>query len=880
VANSKVYSGRAALTAGTGVANNMAPADGTGVANNTALAAGKALAGRKAPISGRAATDARVLTGRTPVAVIVAALIASPVLAQNAAEASDDSGAGDNQLDTVIVTGTSKARTELKTPLVATSISADKLQQLAANSTADILTTVPALKAEGGGGEVAANIFVAGLPSGGQYQFTPLEYNGMPVIGSMGLNSSAPDVYYRTDLGIERLEFVRGGVSNLFGVGGIGGTINFIDKTGSDTATGIAQLELSDHNRVRTDFATSGPVTEGLYYALSGFYRYDNGPLDTGFPTEGYQVRGNLKKIFDTGEVKLYFQGIDDRDQFYGDIPLTSNGYHLARGNNGNVVNTTETSALDYSSFNTPSGRFVSQVDQGAATRGYSFGVDFKKDLGDGWAFNGRANIADYHHTFALFSGGDNITNLPTTQNAFLQSYGYNPANYTSSFTYAASGTAVPANALLWGDRVTDRDRPLTSQTGELNITKELVTGDLAHHITLGGFFSHTKARDYDITYSYIGDFNDKPQLINVSVTNIATGASTIVSRNGMVDAGLGYTNNYYDAKRAAGYLADQIEYNNWVIDFGGRYESMTGTVRKEASSTYLTDTTAGLSPLLANVAWGNGKFFNGTVEPNAYAVAGGVLYKLDNHSSLFANGSRGFFMPQLNTVQIDAQNNTQSFEAEIIKQAEAGYKYASNFISGSVAGFYSTLANRRNINFINGATPGSAPVEVVNVISTRSYGTEATLDVRIWGGLTFSGNATYEHDIYTKYTPVAACTDCVGNTMQRQPNVLGNLGLYYKDSLFDAAIFDSYTGRTFTSDLNNIELAGYHIVRMDAGYTKTFSGGDRARIGVSIYNLFDSTAVSEGSPRQGTLQNAGQAYFIGRQVLPRRIMARLSYEF
>ena len=814
--------------------------------------------------------------------VTASCLIAGPVRAQTAAGTTDSGaeGATDNQLDTVIVTGTSKARTELKTPLVATSISADKLQTLAGNSTADILTTVPALKAEGGGGEVAANIFVAGLPSGGQYQFTPLEFNGMPVIGSMGLNSSAPDVYYRTDLGIDRLEFVRGGVSNLFGVGGIGGTINFIDKTGTDTPTGVAQLELSDHNRIRTDFATSGPVTNGLYYALSGFYRYDNGPLDSGFPTEGYQVRGNLKKVFDTGEVKVYFQGIDDKDQFYGDIPLTSNGYHLARGNNGHVVTTTETAALDDSTFASPNGLFTSKVDQGAATRGYSFGMDFKKDLGDGWGFNGRANIADYHHTFALFSGGDNITNLPTTQNAFLQSYGYNPANYAGAFTYAASGVAVPAANLLWGDRVTDRDRPLQSQTGELNITKSLVLGDWTHQFTLGGFFSHTEARDYDITYAYIGDFNDRPQLVNVTATNLTTGATTIVARNGMVDAGLGYTNNYYDARRSAGYLADQIEVGNWVVDFGGRYESMTGTVRKEQTANYLTDTTPGLSSPLANVTWGNGKYLNGTVEPNAYAVAGGVLYKLDNHSSLFLNGSRGFFMPQLNTVQIDAQNNTQSFEAEIIKQAEAGYKYASSFISGSIAGFYSTLANRRNINFINGATPGSAPVEVVNVISTRSYGTEATLDVRIFGGLSFEGNATYEHDIYTKYTPIAACTDCVGNTMQRQPNVLGNLGLYYKDSLFDAALFDSFTGRTFTSDLNNIELPSYHIVRLDAGYTRTFAGGDRARIGISVYNLFDSTAVSEGSPRQGTQQNAGQAYFIGRQVLPRRIMARLSYEF
>jgi len=825
----------------------------------------------------------RVYSSGVSVAVVAAScLIAGPIQAQTEASAagSEPSGGSESQLDTVIVTGTSKARTELKTPLVATSISADKLQTLAANSTADILTTVPALKAEGGGGEVAANIFVAGLPSGGQYQFTPLEYNGMPVIGSMGLNSSAPDVYYRTDLGIDHLEFVRGGVSNLFGVGGIGGVINFIDKTGTDTPTGIAQLELSDHNRIRTDFATSGPITNGLFYALSGFYRYDNGPLDSGFPTQGYQIRGNIKKTFDSGEVKLYFQGIDDKDQFYGDIPLTSNGYHLARGNNGHVVSTTETSALDNSTFATPNGLFTSKVDEGAATRGYSFGVDFKRDLGDGWGFNGRANIADYHHTFALFSGGDNITNLPTTQNAFLQSYKYDPTIYTSAFTFAASGKPVPANYLLWGDRVTDRDRPLTSETGELNITKELVLSDWTHHFTLGGFFSHTKARDYDITYSYIGDFNDKPQLVNVTVTNTATNATTVVARNGIVDAGLGYTNNYYEARRSAGYLADQIEVGNWVLDFGGRFESMTGDVRKEQSASFTADTTPGISPLLANVAWGNGKYLTGRVQPNAYAIAGGVLYKLDNHSSVFANGSRGFFMPQLNTVQINSSNETQSFEAEIIKQAEAGYKYASSFISGTVAGFYSTLANRRNINFINGATPGSAPVEVVNVISTRSYGTEATLDVRLFGGLSFEGNATYEHDIYTKYTPVAACTACVGNFMQRQPNILGNLGLYYKDSRFDAALFDSFTGRTFTSDLNNIELPSYHIVRLDAGYTRTFAGGDRARIGVSVYNLFDSTAVSEGSPRQGTLQNTGQAYFIGRQVLPRRIMARLSYEF
>jgi outer membrane receptor protein involved in Fe transport len=822
-------------------------------------------------------------------AVSVAAVVTT-ILATAAAQAqqaqtqttpvtTNDAPASAEPLEEVIVTGTSKARTDLKTPLVATSIDSEKLQSLMANGPADILSTIPALKAEGGGGEVAANVFVAGLPSGGQYQFTPLEFNGIQVIGSMGLNSSAPDVYYRTDLGIDRLEFVRGGVSNLFGGGGIGGLINYIDKTGSDRTEGVGQLEVSDHDRIRGDFAANGPIANNLYYAVSGFYRYDNGPLVTGFPTDGYQLRGNFKRTFDSGEFKIYWQAINDKDQFYGDIPLTQS-FQLARGNNGHLVTTTETGALDNMSFLTPGGVFNTQVEDGAATRGGSVGMDFKKDLGDGWGFNGRGNIADYHHTFALFSGGDNITNLPVTQAGFLQSYGYNPSAYTGKFTYADSGSPVPADYLLWGDRVTDRDRPLNTATGELNITKDLVLGDWSHHFTAGGFWGHTSARDYDITYSYIGDFDNAPKLVNVTATNTATGAQTIVSRNGMVDAGLGYTNNYYDARRYAGYFADQTELGNWVLDLGGRFESLTGTVRRELTGNYTTDTTPNLSPLLSQVTWGNGHFLDGTVTPSAWAVAGGALYKLDEHSSLFLNASRGFFMPNLNTVQIDTNNDVQSFQAEIIKQVEGGFKYAGSTFTGSISPFFTTLSNRRNINLINGPVPGSAPVEVTNLISSRSYGVEGVFNVRLTSYLTFESNATYEHDIYTQYTPVAACKDCVGNFEQRQPNILANYGLYFRQSGFDASIFDTYTGRTFTSDLDNIELPGYHVARLNVGYTKTFTGGDNARIGVDVYNLFDSHAVTEGSPRQGTEQTLGQAYFVGRQVLPRRVLARLTYNF
>ena len=188
----------------------------------------------------------------------------------------------------IIVTATSVARRALDTPLAVTSLSSAQLAKTSAMNQADILNTIPTIKADGGGGEVATNVFVRGLPSGGQYQFTPLEYDGIPVMSTFGLNSSAFDVYYRNDLGIDRLEFVRGGVSNLFGPGSVAGLINYISRTGGEEMHGIAQFEWAERGRYRGDLAVSGPIGGGFYYAFSGFYRSDDGPIRTGLDTKGY----------------------------------------------------------------------------------------------------------------------------------------------------------------------------------------------------------------------------------------------------------------------------------------------------------------------------------------------------------------------------------------------------------------------------------------------------------------------------------------------------------------------------------------------------------------------------------------------------------------
>ena len=237
-------------------------------------------------------------------ATTISSLLAGNALAQDTNQQTKEESVDKNKADyeQIVVTGTSRARLIAETPQSTTSLGEAEVAKLSMSSQADVLRYVPGVKVEGGGGEVATNLQVRGLPSSGQFQFTPLLYDGSPTLSAFGLNSSAYDVYYRNDLGIERVEFVRGGVSNLFGQGSVAGVINYLSKKGTEESESTVQLELSDNNRKRIDFATSGPLNEkGLFYALSGFYRYDEGPIDTGLPTEGYQLRGNLHKEFDDG---------------------------------------------------------------------------------------------------------------------------------------------------------------------------------------------------------------------------------------------------------------------------------------------------------------------------------------------------------------------------------------------------------------------------------------------------------------------------------------------------------------------------------------------------------------------------------------------------
>jgi outer membrane receptor protein involved in Fe transport len=796
-----------------------------------------------------------------------------------------------NSGDAIVVTGTSRARRAFNTPLAVTTLDESRIQRIASSSQADILNTIPTIKADAGGGEVASNVFIRGLPSGGQYQFTPLMYDGIPVLSTFGLNSSAYDVYYRNDLGIDRLEFVRGGVSNLFGPGSVAGLINYISRTGHEHTTGVAQVEVAEKGRYRGDLAVSGPLGGDLFYALSGYYRWDEGPIKTGLDTKGYQIRGNLKYRFpdDSGSITVYGQWIDDQVQFYLPIPLDGTTRNRIPGNDGHTVFSVQTPDVLGISYNTPDGVFHTHIGDGASTKGGQIALAFDKKFGDGWGLNGRVKYSQYATRFGLWSDGDGVINVPETLQSFLTNRGLGSlAN--ASFTFADGSGAVPSNFRVFANRFTDRYRPMHDFTAELNLTRNFQTGSASHTFTLGGFYGDAWARDENVTTRILAEFNNQPRLINLTVTNPLTGAVTIVSNGGVLDRSVAnYVNNRAEAKRYAGYLADQIDAGRFQFDIGGRVEHFQGDVARERASTFLTNTTpANQTTALQDVSWGNDAFLTGRVSTTQWALAAGALYKLTPQLNLYANASRGYFFPEIRSVQftpplptpvtVGGSPGTQSYTGEIIKQAEVGLKYHNARVSATLAGLYTKLDNRRQVNFIN--APGGGFTEQVNLVATEAYGLEATLSWRILDNLRFDGNLTLQHHEYTQFMANGVTSAFVGNRLERQPYLLYNAGLYYDDGNIDASIFTNYTGETYTAANNSILLDGFNVATLDAGYTVRFGGDRKVRLGVNVFNLFNSDAVTEGSPRQDVNQTVGGAYFVGRPVLPRRIAGRLTFNF
>ncbi len=796
-----------------------------------------------------------------------------------------------NTLDEVVLTSSATFRSQKNVPMSISSVKQSSITKISPNSQADIIRSVPGITAEGGGGETASNVFVRGLPSGGQYVFNPLQYDGMPLMSTFGLNSSAHDVYARPDIGMKGVEFVRGGASVLYGAGSVAGIINYTSKTGDANPGNIINLEWGEKGRLKTDFYTGGKLggeNSNTYYAFTGFARYDEGPIVTGLPTKGIQFRGNIKQKFDKGSFTLHGQLINDNAQFFMPLPLEGGTRTRIAGNDGEEVYQLLSSQLANTSFKTPGGSYISPIEDGVHTGGGYLMSDFKYDLAEDLKMKAKVKYAKYQHNFALYIGGngnvgpDGEGSNPLTLDDYVNFLDENNQGYSA--TFLGSDQQLSGNTLVVNNLHIDRLRPMTDYSGEASLTKRIETSSgNSHNITLGTFLARTEAEDINYQYRVLSEFNNDPQLINLNYTD-GLGANVIYSEGGLYNR-IGMTSNkYLEQNRSALFITDEMVLNRWRFDVGFRYENTKGRFNNGGIASETVYSNAELTPELSDVKFADGSFVRANVEANDWAVSLAGLYELNTDLNLYANFSKGYFFPQLRGFSPIANDVTGSkYDSEKILQFEAGAKLGKEKLSGSLAAYYVTLKDR--IKITQAITNGQLVDQTRSEQNTATIGVEANWNYSITDNLNFTGGATYQNHEITKNTDEDLINGGVvsaneGNELARQPKFMTNLGLYFDNNQFDANASLNHTGKKFAADNNIVELDPISIVRLGVGYSFGFNNDsdNTMRIGASVFNLLDAEGVTEGNPRD-VGQTEG-AFFFGRPILPRRMFITATFNF
>jgi len=91
--------------------------------------------------------------------------------------------AGTLSMERIVVTGTTTARTKMKQSVSVSTLDPDQIQKSGAASAAEVLRSVPGIRAESSGGEGNANMTVRGAPiSAGGSRYLQLQEDGLPVI--------------------------------------------------------------------------------------------------------------------------------------------------------------------------------------------------------------------------------------------------------------------------------------------------------------------------------------------------------------------------------------------------------------------------------------------------------------------------------------------------------------------------------------------------------------------------------------------------------------------------------------------------------------------------------------------------------------------------
>lgn len=800
------------------------------------------------------------------------------------------------RFEEVVVTGTMSPRQKLESTVAISTISPKELVQANPRSTTEMLRYVPGFtRVESSGGEVNQNISVRGILG---VEYVMFMEDGLPVFPTMHTFFMNADNLFRPDENIDRIEVVRGGSSALFGSNTPGAIINFINKTGGPELSGIVKLTAGTEGLTRYDLNINGPLAEQWQFNLGGFYRYDHGVRNPGFPgIRGGQLKASLTRSLSNGFVRISGKLIDDRNQFILPLPFQNpddpkyvsgfSEYGSMSTKEGNHIRT-----------RIPNGELELPLDDGLRTKAYWLTGDIGFDFANQWSLRNTIQVMEnaqgwnaivpFDVVSATTWAQDIVTQMRDTSGGKTPIVPLNAQNirYRLLFTNHFDGTGKNAvfntgNGLLAPSGLWHVEKPLSAFQNQLTLSKTIGK----NKFTAGFYFAHYTQTNRWYFTEILMDVRDNPRFVDLFVDYrdpVSNQDVTIArTKNGFRNFLSFYVNGTGQTTVASGVLGAELQLSDQLrADIGFRYEVDEFVQTVENGGNQDLDGTS--TTLYDNVFYGNGTFRHFSRSMDDYAASIGLNYKLTDEYSVYVQGSRAFKMPALDEFLFAAaEQQVELFEARRTLSAEAGVKYSTPRFGYTVNGFLTELRNIVG----QGAEVNPATGEITWVLrkspENRSYGVEAEVSIAPVEGLNLLGAGTF---LQPQTIPGTGSALTAGGI----PDALANISLTYRISDFTLladwhyvgardlidAQYDDRQGRFSKYDKIGT-LPAYSYLNLGATYALSDQG---LMLYGNILNVFQSTGLEEGNPRLPSA--GGRNIFLARPILPRRVTLTLSYQF
>lgn len=599
----------------------------------------------------------------------------------------------------------------------------------------------------------------------------------------------------------------------------------------------------------RIDVFNSGPMGNGWYYSIGGFFRETDGVRDPQFSADkGGQFSATLSKRWDSGELSFYARHTDDNNAFYTAIPLLSR-------NNGNDLSSfpglnAQTGTLlgrDFRNLDLlvgPNGETIQRdLADGRGVNIDVFGGELNWDVG-GWTVADRFNVmAGTAPTYALFTG-----DAPQRLGDFIAGYGT-----TGSGRFTNGGGAVDPNQQVLEAGWWSVDKRLNSFTNDLRLSRELFAGNT---LTVGAYYAKYSSAD---TW-YLGNTMLLTAQNNARRIDVDLADGRQATRQGFTSTAFLNLRANYDGENIAAFVADEWELSERLrLDLGARYErqSVTGDVH-DTATVDLDGNPATVYDNATSLALASTRRID--QDDEAFSWTAGLNFRLNDNNSLFARANSGVKFPGFDNLR-DGQTRVQD-----VDQYELGLKSGASNYDLYLTAFYNTFKNSPFQAFLANGENFTA------VGDSRARGLEVEGAIRPFGGFELAGTGVWLDAKYRNYR------EFTGNQVMRQPKRQFRVtpSYYWMLPFGDLKVFAtySYIGDRFADLANSQRLPSYDMVDIGAN----LHVGDHWEVTASGSNVTDTLGLTEGNVRVPGAATGG--VFMGRPIAGRQYQMSVAYRW